>query len=33
MIALIMDDYTKKAGRLVETDKNIGTTAMLDPLV
>ncbi|MDR2168397.1 MAG: hypothetical protein LBE35_11205, partial [Clostridiales bacterium] len=31
MIALIMDDYTKKAGRLVETDKNIGTTAMLDP--
>jgi hypothetical protein len=30
-INAIMDDYVKKATRLVEADKNMGTTAMLEP--
>ncbi|MCL2169335.1 MAG: hypothetical protein FWB74_04840 [Defluviitaleaceae bacterium] len=31
IIATIIDDYAKKAARLVETDKHMGTTAMLEP--
>ena len=31
LIAAIMETYTKKAERLVEADKNLGTTAMLAP--
>jgi len=30
IIAEMIDEYVAKAGRLIENDKNLGTTAMLD---